>query len=564
MKREIIVLLILTGIFVLIAGGVFVSGVSVSSASAITFQPRASFQAVYGPEDRLKTYWPILAEDREECTARQDIILQVAPAGCQPMVVRSDLLAEQNVPVFCQINALQINPLVDIEQIRSIVFSGKYPKEVITAGFHPARAALRTRDKLLGSPLINNIGYIVVVLKRNELEKSLPDFINVNLTARLDYDMGNAYGIGRAEFILEPTSDEEWEQEKFKNSFWNGRYFVRLERADPNYVYVSLYSGKRKISTTRVDQGKESTPIWVPGEFCRAGVKVFYEGFVTDNDRAIIDISDDKGTDRISVYKGSRFLDDKCSVEELVINGDNETGKVAIKCVGGEKIELRLGGRLNLSDRLYLNEEYDSSKENLIVYYDIDKKSKSELIINKELVKFNNKDVGIVRVGRISITKEAIDKIVKDGQLENKIKELLYSLEGAKIEKNVIILEKKEGDKKEAEKDNDFNEAIKSLERVADEYPQERKKDNVIEERWGEKALKKAIELAERSGKEETKVRLMNKFIEIYPDGRDTEFYRQEINRVGAIDSSNAVSAVKIDNRLRNVRLVHLEKKSKE
>jgi len=43
-------------------------------------------------------YWPFF--DKDTCRERQDFIVQVTPAGCEPAVVRSDLLEEQNVPVF--------------------------------------------------------------------------------------------------------------------------------------------------------------------------------------------------------------------------------------------------------------------------------------------------------------------------------------------------------------------------------------------------------------------------------------------------------------------------------
>src|SRR3989344_6202934 len=318
----------------------FTSAQSSSLASSVAHQPRASFQTVYGPEDRLNSYWPILG-DKESCLARQDLMLQVSPGGCQPAVVRSDLLAEQNVPVFCQLDALRINPLIDIEEIRSISFSGKYPKDVIGAGFHPARAALRSRDKLLGSPLINNIGYVAVVLKKNPIEKDLPNFVNVTLSARIDYEADNAFGVGRAEFLLAPSSDSEWDSDQFKSSFWNGRYFVRLEQADPNFAVVSVYSGQKgllggvgKIATLRVEKGVVSNPIYVPGAYCRAGIEVAYDGFVGAENRATISLSDDKGTDILDVYEGSRFLNDKCSVNRIVIDGTNSTGVISLSCSG--------------------------------------------------------------------------------------------------------------------------------------------------------------------------------------------------------------------------------------
>ena len=244
------------------------SGIS-SSALYSNSYSRPSFGTYYSSEN-INTYWPILG-DREQCDARQDILLQIAPFGCQPAVVRSDLLAEQNVPVFCQIDALQVNPLIDLQEIRNIRFTGNYPKEVSGTGFHPARAALRTRDKLLGDPLINNIGYVVVVLKRNPVEKDLPELINMTLQAQIDYRAGNAYGIGRTEFILEPVSDERWESEKLKNSFWQGRYFARLEEARPEYAIVTIYKGDKRISTIRAERGKVSKEIFLPGLYCQEG-----------------------------------------------------------------------------------------------------------------------------------------------------------------------------------------------------------------------------------------------------------------------------------------------------
>ncbi len=38
----------------------------------------------------------------------QDFIIQIAPEGCQSMPVRSDLLAEQEVPVFCPLALTKI------------------------------------------------------------------------------------------------------------------------------------------------------------------------------------------------------------------------------------------------------------------------------------------------------------------------------------------------------------------------------------------------------------------------------------------------------------------------
>ena len=42
------------------------------------------------------------AFDRRQCNIRQDFILQINPLGCEPSVVRSDILEDENVLFFVQ------------------------------------------------------------------------------------------------------------------------------------------------------------------------------------------------------------------------------------------------------------------------------------------------------------------------------------------------------------------------------------------------------------------------------------------------------------------------------
>src|SRR3989338_6406258 len=138
--------------------------------------------------------------DKNFCRAGQDFILQIDPLGCTPPVVRSDLLEEQNVYVFCPILATKINPLIDIEAIDWIVLSKKeFSKDISNIGFHPARSALGVQDHL-NSPVLSNIGYAVLELRRNPREADMPEYIEGNLTAKIRYDIKNTYGVGGAKF----------------------------------------------------------------------------------------------------------------------------------------------------------------------------------------------------------------------------------------------------------------------------------------------------------------------------------------------------------------------------
>jgi len=112
--------------------------------------------------------------DRTMCEAGQDFAVQIEPFGCEPVLVTSDLLEEQNVPVLCQLSATKINPIIGVEAIDSISFSGaKLPESISGVGFYPAQAALGTTSKL-NSPLLNNIGYVVIVLKKQPNASAVP------------------------------------------------------------------------------------------------------------------------------------------------------------------------------------------------------------------------------------------------------------------------------------------------------------------------------------------------------------------------------------------------------
>ena len=147
--------------FVLVAlfliGGVFAEERFAQSTSSIqTSSP--NYQQFYSSSD-ISTFWPGLTGiENGQCEAASDFLVAIPPAGCEPAVVRSDLLAEQNVPVFCQLASVKVNPLIDVSEIKSITFKGDYPDEVAGVSFHPARAAISSYNSLVGDPIVSNVG----------------------------------------------------------------------------------------------------------------------------------------------------------------------------------------------------------------------------------------------------------------------------------------------------------------------------------------------------------------------------------------------------------------------
>ncbi len=532
-----------------------VSGASFSDSSSIsrtTYQAPPSFQTYYGTEGRASTYWPIL-ENRDQCEAREDILLHVAPGGCQPAVVRSDLLAEQNVPVFCQINALSLNPLVDIKELQAIRFTGSYPSSIVGAGFHPAQAAIRTRDKLLGDPLINNVGYVVLVLKKQEQEKLLPNFVNVTLQAQLEYEAGNAFGIGRAEFILEPVSEANWEEEKIRQSFWRGQYYIRLDHADSNRATISLYHGEQKITSTSVERGTPSKTIYVPGFYCRAGVQIVYDGFVSSQKKARIDISDGTTTDSLDVYEGSRIMNNRCTVTRISTSGIPDSGNVSISCDGGQRFILSLKPRIDqlmgaLKDAA--NKPVTPVFENdywTVTLYDGVYGIKGASGDGNLYFKKSNSDAWVrAPVGRTteeklrqSIIQEALEYYAALSTQER----TKLSVQGGALKDRILT---------PAESETAFTSAVSAYEQVSKSYPLEKPTDGTA---YGQQSLEEAIQLAQIGGivKEQTLARLLEEIVALYPNAPSN--YLTQLRTLYSRDNARASVSVDVGNSFKTITL---------
>ena len=529
--------------------GAFASAQIYSSATYVTQpQHQASFQTYYGAQ--ASTYWPIL-NDKEQCKDRQDFILQVALAGCQPSVVRSDLLAEQNVPVFCQINAMKINPLLDVKEIRSIRFERKYPPGVAAVGFHPARAALRTRDRLLGDPVINNIGYAVVVLQKNPQESTLPEFVTVNLTGTLEYDAGNALGIGRTEFVLEEQTDQAWEDKSQRQSFWNGRYSVRLLHADAQRAELAIYSGERRVATTSVERGKRSGEMFVPGSYCRAALYADYTAFEAAQTTARLALGSANSTELIDVYEGSRLFDGRCTVTRIRLDNTSVgTGNVSMRCPS-TTLELQLRPKSATTFDVFVNS--DGSKS-------FPYREGSDYLVELGNKQYNltASDVLYVYVGGTWVRASAANTGQNQAFLQ-RLREAtityrqLERSEGSVLTSEIVI---DQSWKDVVGVEGNFSAALDAFERVVRNYPAE--KISVEGTTYGQTSLQRAIALATFLNKEQQRLRLLQLYVDRYPAAIESDAYLQELTRSEHIDFSHSASALTIDQRFRSIRVVSI------
>ncbi|MEJ2267835.1 MAG: hypothetical protein P8X70_02045, partial [Nanoarchaeota archaeon] len=287
-----------------------------------------------------------LVFDESMCQSGEDFLIQITPFGCSPAVVRSDLLEEQNVAVYCQLGATKINPLISVDAIKSISFSEKdYPSEFVQdVAFHPARAALKIEEQI-NNPVLNNIGYLVVVLKEQANSSNMPEYIEGTLTAKLNYDIKSAFGLGDISFYLPEISDNDWEN-KFNNyGFWNEKGYLRAEEVEDDKARISIYdSSLKEISSIILTEGQESRSISLPGFDCLAGLKIKLEDLENPHTRVKLRINGNV----FEVYD-NKFLENRCQINTLDSSGAGE--KVLIRCredEGVSEFDLEINPKINL------------------------------------------------------------------------------------------------------------------------------------------------------------------------------------------------------------------------
>jgi len=320
--------------------------------------------------------------NQQMCGAGQDFILQIDPLGCINSPVRSDLLEEQDVVVFCPVYATQLNPLIKIENINHITISSKnIPKEVLTVGYYPARAAIGKWNPEITRPVFDNIGYATIVLRQQRNESAMPDFVEGNLTAIMRYNIKNAFGTGRTIYYLPQLTDEEWNRDFTAYGFWNGRGYLRLEGADNEEATIGVYSDfdvskqgrlgeKTKIATLNLKVGK-SDKVFMPGfDYCRGAMKVTLVDLENPATRARIRID----SDVFELSEGEKFLENACVVREIRKQGINNYVKVS--CKEDEKnteFVLRINPKIKISidnvvKEVTVGEKLYDDKENNGIY----------------------------------------------------------------------------------------------------------------------------------------------------------------------------------------------------
>ena len=508
----------------------------------------------------MGSYWPQFQtsnQNMQNCNgATTDFLVTIPPGGCTPNVVRSDLLAEQNVPIFCKISTLRLNPLIDVSAIRSISFAGSYPKGVSGISYHPAKQAVRSYNTIVGSPFKDDAGYVVITLSRQADEREIQKWIEGNLTARISYDSRQLFGTGKGEYYLEAGEK--------KVPFWNGKGYLEVEDIDNNLARINLYARREAnpYKTFTLQEGQSTPLIYFPGYYCSAGLSVRLNRIVAPDNMALLNIEGNQ----FWVREGSRFLENRCTVTKInILSGGS--GDIDISCAG-KKFSLTLEGRGILLNNGEDIREYSvgeqitnnaDGRDYYLGYYGKDKDDQNFVIVtNKKIdkldVAFMNNLFEGTDWGKYSID-ELKSSIGNNEEGKRRIGELdkdyffLYpSQSEGPVTFNTLTAENEDTDPYNVNYELDKGEEI--VKELIEFYSTEEKFEGSY---WGEEALFQQITLLGQAGHTNTQMELIELFEQTYPS---SDYLKTvlELKRQGSLyDYSDAHTSIQINNEYFNI-----------
>jgi len=214
----------------------------------------------------------------------------------------------------------------------------------------------------------------------------------------------------------------------FRNAFWNGRGYLRVENIYDGTARIELLTSKdRIVQTFNLKVGETSGLTYLPGYYCRAGLKIKLNSIVAPENSALLNIDGEQ----IWVRAGSKFLNDKCSVSKIDVT-KNRVGSITIRCSGNSNLKpLSLSERNGsvLSDSNLINdidEYFDKSNEvvgNLVKIYGSEMKETGEAFGEEALWE------QIVLAGELNKSKtqaELMDRFIKEYSSSKIVEQVRY------------------------------------------------------------------------------------------------------------------------------------------
>ena len=261
---------------------------------------------------------PIQQEDNQDLFGREltGESIYVEVAGYEPTIVPASVLNDQNVPVYIYLKGttlggsigsdLEQAPLYGLPKIKNMQVIPVGPGSQYVSGINYIKPL---RSEYTSDNRFYNLGYLIVNLKKITNNNDLPDMIDLNLSARIEFELDNAFGdFGAQDLVLgENLNEEQWKTNP-TGSFWGRSGYIRVEKIDNGKAVIVVYDGfLRPVSKFTLDEDDESYPILLRyGETLQNNrFRVMLNKITTYQDKAEIEIVRDGKIETKWIVEGS-------------------------------------------------------------------------------------------------------------------------------------------------------------------------------------------------------------------------------------------------------------------
>lgn len=245
---------------------------------------------------------------QDEILSDQGQDLMVWVTNYEPKILRSDLLEENDVSIYAQLKGIQVNPFISIPKIDSVSLRpSSLGKNTNVVGLSYIRPN--------GIVTADDLGWLVVTIKRIPTQDKMPDTIDLNVSATIDYSFEDLIGFGTKDITLGIVNEQEWRNNEWKYEFWGNSGFLRLsELSTDNQAKIELFdSAKNSLGTIALTAGQKSIPYLVNVDGKRGYVTFTLQGIETPSSYAKISVNiDGKKSENIvrqnsPLYAGSEW-----------------------------------------------------------------------------------------------------------------------------------------------------------------------------------------------------------------------------------------------------------------
>ena len=271
------------------------------------------------------------------------------------------LLEKQDVPVYVSLKATTLGGLIsgknseegapfyglpEIQLVSAPRITGADRRFVSGITFIPN--AKRGQSLVDDSGRFIDIGYFIVRLHKIEKESDLPGFrekgaltianvsdiertsflqtgggtIDLNVSVDIRFNSENSlFGFGSSDLLLKENADEEsWKKSvTIKDSFWNGKGYVRAARIDDKTVNLVLYDNAlRRMGSYSLTSGQESgvIPLYASNSFQLIDrFRIQLRSIDTASDKAMFLVNGDL----VVRGKGQRLIDGSDWVVDKIV-----------------------------------------------------------------------------------------------------------------------------------------------------------------------------------------------------------------------------------------------------